>query len=338
MLFRSYVDGVRISSKNLKALLITNGFDKNKIYDMSIYDKNKVLFLPLTTKKADNTTIPALVPIDCDIFKCCASYIQEDFEDWDAKFQVEEPTKQNFEFKSNEVDENTQYDGTLNFNEIITKLSKERATDYNNWLYVGVALINLYHRKIITRGQLYDIYDLFSSKADNYDANGVYKMLDANIPRFDGKGYGIKYLLNCLKVDDENYYKSITSQDMIINSANDDIGASLLVIEYYREQFVICKGALYVNHNDVWINNQAQVDKILIDMIGKLDIMFYGADGKRKYHYNKSIKHIKDCIVCIKANQSIINDAFYDEMIKNNKYYLPFNDCIYSFKIGRAHV
>ncbi len=60
--------------------------------------------------------------------------------------------------------------------------------------------------------------------------------------------------------------------------------------------------------------------------------MFYGADGKRKYHYNKSIKHIKDCIVCIKANKAIINDKFYDDMIKNNKYYLPFNDGIYSFK------
>jgi hypothetical protein len=26
-------------------------------------------------------------------------------------------------------------------------------------------------------------------------------------------------------------------------------------------------------------------------MIGKLDIMFYGADGKKKYQYNKRIKH-----------------------------------------------
>jgi hypothetical protein len=29
-----------------------NGFDKNEIYDMSIYDKNKIPFLPLTTKKS----------------------------------------------------------------------------------------------------------------------------------------------------------------------------------------------------------------------------------------------------------------------------------------------
>jgi hypothetical protein len=28
------------------------------------------------------TTVPSLEPVGCDIFKCCASYIQEDFEDW----------------------------------------------------------------------------------------------------------------------------------------------------------------------------------------------------------------------------------------------------------------
>ena len=67
-------------------------------------------------------------------------------------------------------------------------------------------------------------------------------------------------------------------------------------------------------------------------MIGKLNILFYGADGKRKYHHNKSIKHIKDCIICIKANKTIVNNKFYDQMIRNNKYYLPFNDGIYSFK------
>ena len=67
-------------------------------------------------------------------------------------------------------------------------------------------------------------------------------------------------------------------------------------------------------------------------MIGRLDIKFYGSDGKRKYNYNTGIKHIKDCTICVKANQSIINDKFYDNMINNNKYYLPFIDGIYSFK------
>ena len=136
------------------------------------------------------------------------------------------------------------------------------------------------------------MFDLFSSKADNYDADSVIKVIDTNINRFDGKGYGIKYLLDCLKVDNEEYYKSITKKDMIIDGSNDDIGASEIVINYYKKSLIICKGVLYVNDNNIWICGDKQVDKLLIDMIGKLDIMFYGADGKRQYHYNKSIKHI----------------------------------------------
>ncbi len=75
-----------------------------------------------------------------------------------------------------------------------------------------------------------------------------------------------------------------------------------------------------------------EVDNIFIDLIGKLDIKFYGSDGKRKYSHNKSIKPIKDCITCIRANQSIIKNKLYDEMIENNKDYLPFHDGIYSCK------
>ena len=328
--YRFYVQGVRITSKNLKNLLVKNGFDKNEIYDMSIYDKNKILFLPLTTKKV-GCDVPSLNPIDCSIFECCASYIKEEFEDWDAKIP-KEPVKEEVKFSSVLCDsEEVAYDGKLNFNEIMTKLSKKRATDFPDWFYVIVANINLFHRKIISRGQVYDLSDLFSSKADTYDADGVCKVIDTNLSRFNGKGYGIKYLLECLKVDDPAYYKQITKKDMLIDSANDDIGASEIVVNYYREFLIICKGVLYVKDDDIWINSEKQVDKLLIDMIGKLEITFYGADEKRKYHYNKSIKHIKDCIICIKANKTMINDKFYDNMIKNNKYYLPFNDGIYSF-------
>ncbi len=54
---------------------------------MSIYEKNKILFLPLSTKKTDYKRVPPLNPIDCDLFDCCASYIKEDYEDWDLKFK-----------------------------------------------------------------------------------------------------------------------------------------------------------------------------------------------------------------------------------------------------------
>ncbi len=110
----------------------------------------------------------------------------------------------------------------------------------------------------------------------------------------------------------------------MIDGANDAaIGASEIVISLYKDVRIICNGILNVKNNDVWVSNHKEVDNILIDSIGKLDIKFYGADGKRTYSYNKSIKHMKDCIACIRANQSIINNKYYDDMIKNNKYYLP---------------
>jgi hypothetical protein len=211
--YRFYVDGVRIIAKNLKKLLIKNGFDKNPIYDMSIYDSNKVLFLPLTTQKTDGSKIPPLTPVDCEIFDCCASYIKEEFEDWDMIFKNE-----NIEPEINQInilcdEEESVYNVNLNFTEIMTKLNKVRATEFNDWRDIGFALINLNFRKIISRGQLYDLFDLFSLKADIYDANGVIKFLDINIPRLNGKGYGIKFLLECLKTDDEEYYNSITKKD-----------------------------------------------------------------------------------------------------------------------------
>jgi hypothetical protein len=74
--YRFYVDGVRINYKNLKTLLIDNGFDQIKMYDMSIYEKNKVLFLPLATQKEKGCEVPELKLCNtADVFKRCASYI-----------------------------------------------------------------------------------------------------------------------------------------------------------------------------------------------------------------------------------------------------------------------
>ena len=343
--YRLYIQDVRISYINLKQLLNDNDlFNKYSGIDKGLYISNRILYTPNTKYKYDQKfnkyyEVPQLKLMnDAELFECCASYIEETFEDWDLKFPPIENKKNykerdDFKYDSNLVDTDEKpYDGKLNFNEIITKLSKKRATEYNDWFYIGVSLINLYYRKIISRGQIYDLFDLFSSKADNYDADGVIKNIDINISRFNGVGYGIKYLLNCLKTDNIDYYNEITKKDFIISSSNDDIGASEIVIDFYKDILVICDGILYVKDNDVWISNEKTVDNILINLISKLDIKFYGADGKRKYSYNRSIKHIKDCIGCIKANETIINNRFYNDMIKNNKYYLPFNDGIYSFK------
>ena len=105
---------------------------------------------------------------------------------------------------------------------------------------------------------------MFSSKADNYDNIGVIKVIDTHISRFDGKGYGIKYLLECLKTDNIEYYKEIARKDLITDSANDDIGASEIVVNHYKDFLVVWKGILYVNDNDVWISNENKLINFLL--------------------------------------------------------------------------
>jgi hypothetical protein len=343
--YRVYVQNVRISYLNLKKLLL----DINQLnikypgIDKGLYIEKRILYTPNTKYKYDQNAkryyeVPKLnLMDDAELFECCASYIEENFEDWDLKMppiEIKKSLRDEMKFNDDLCDNTeTAYDGKLNFNEIITKLSKDRATTYNDWFYIGVALINLYYRKVITRGQMYDMFDLFSSKADNYDADSVIKAIDTNINRFNGKGYGIKYLLDCLKVDDEEYYKQITKQDMIIDSADDDEGAANLVVKYYKDQLLFCDKILYVYNNHCWNGDEKEVNKLLCNMITNLEIKFLGADNKRKYSYSSSVKHQKNCIIAIRNNANIkINNNFINDLSFNNKYYLPFLNGIYSFK------
>ena len=57
---------------------------------------------------------------------------------------------------------------------------------------------------------------------------------------------------------------------MIIDGSNDDIGACEIVANYYKNSLTICKGVIYINDNNIWICGEKQVDKLLIDMIGKI--------------------------------------------------------------------
>ena len=80
-LHRFYVGNVRISNNNKKKLMIEHRLNNNEIYDLSVYDKNKVSFTPLTTLKNSGSKNPPLTPVDCDVFQTSASYILEEYED-----------------------------------------------------------------------------------------------------------------------------------------------------------------------------------------------------------------------------------------------------------------
>ena len=78
---RAYVDGVMITSSNIGYLVKNSDLTEA---DTSIYNKKRKMFLPLTTRKNDKLKVPVLKPInDATYFQCCASYIEEHFENWD---------------------------------------------------------------------------------------------------------------------------------------------------------------------------------------------------------------------------------------------------------------
>jgi hypothetical protein len=122
--YRFYVQDVRITSKNLKNLLVKNEFDQNEIYDMSIYYKNKILFLPLTTKKVGCDVPSLLIAL---YLNAVPHILKKNLKIGILKIPKESVKE---EVKSSSVlcdSDEVAYDGKLNFNDIMTKFKQTKS-------------------------------------------------------------------------------------------------------------------------------------------------------------------------------------------------------------------
>jgi hypothetical protein len=221
--YRAYVQGVRITYKNLKKLIIENGLNNNDIYDMSIYHKNKVLYLPLTTKKL-NSDVPPLIPIDCDIFDCCASYIKQDYEDYDIKTggqPIEQPNTQQIYKNSiiikdisdaaDAADEDTEEDTNKYYRlESLLKLLKpKRSQIFNSWFSVICCIKNICIKHNITERNQFNLIHLFSKLSPDYNELMVDEWIKTDYENLKKEGYLWNYLLNtCIKEDNPEYYEN----------------------------------------------------------------------------------------------------------------------------------
>lgn len=240
--YRVYVDGVRMTSKNIETLIgTTEMFRKyENMIDTSIYDKNKVLFLPLTTKKRDNEIHPPLNPINCSIFDCCASYIKEDFEDWDKHFDkpvdVNSPKEEiDIEVDDIEDDSTDKYDRVAR---CINKLSQKRSDDFKTWIDVCWAIINIGNKEGIRQSKIEKLIHDFSKKSQNYHENKVDEWIDKNIDKVREKSYGWNFLYNtCIKEDDPVYFNSLTKGYLTLKKEFEKYNAKILyppVIIHYK--------------------------------------------------------------------------------------------------------
>ena len=216
--YRMYVDGVKITSKNLKEYILSHKLNDNPIYDMSIYDKNKILFLPLTNEKTNGEKVPELKPIDFkDIFSCCASYIEENYEDYDLKFiktepEVKKEVVSNTEDDCNEFNEegedNNKY---LKLCKAIEKLKSSRSDAFEKWLNMFWCIINICNKEKIPKTKCCKAIHQFSAKSKEYDEDKVDEWIEKHFDNVKEKGYGWTYLYHtCIKEDDPKYYENLT--------------------------------------------------------------------------------------------------------------------------------
>ena len=223
--YRFYVDGVKTTSSQIKQLALRNGLDKNKIYDMSIYDDNKVLYLPLTTYKKTMkkqcmscVVVPSLEPVDCDIFKCCASYIEEDFEDWTNRNpDTIQKEKEKVVVVKEEVVKDNDND-VIDTKYIISKLTSyiskfknERSDNYDTWTKMVWCIMNICICNGIKERDCAKLVHQFSKISESYNEDDVDTFFDKNYDSIKEASYGWKYMYNCLKEDDEEYYNSINT-------------------------------------------------------------------------------------------------------------------------------
>lgn len=90
--YHIYVIGCKIRAENLKELFMMMKLNEIDYYDRVIYNNYSILYAPFTSSKVDKyhniIKVPPMIPVDCSVFDCCASYIREDWKDINEEFDV----------------------------------------------------------------------------------------------------------------------------------------------------------------------------------------------------------------------------------------------------------
>ena len=223
--YRVYVNHVKTNYKQINQALIDNDmYKKYPCLDASIYKDKAVLYIPLTNikKSIDNKTkkvivknVPDLMPNNCDIFKCCASYIEEDFEDYSMKNPVKQEVKQYVKediVKDNDTDVvDTKYI-ISKLSSYISKFNKDRSSNYDTWTKMIWCIINICKTNEVKERDSAKLVHQFSKISDNYDEEATDGFFDDNYDKIREAYYGWKYLYDCLKYDDEEFYNSINTK------------------------------------------------------------------------------------------------------------------------------
>ena len=211
---RRYYLNAKISYFNIP-IVFKDLFEKYKdIVDTSVYTSNRRLFTPLSQRKR-NLIVPQLKVIKGSLFGCCATYIEEEFEDLDLKVvevkpEIKKVIKQPTDDTCSEFDEddNNLYGKIKN---VIKRLSKTRSDGFDSWIRVCWAIGNIGLKGELRRGKIEELIHSFSKLSSNYNEDTVDTWIDKNLDNIKEQSYGWNYLYyTCIKEDDPKYFDNIT--------------------------------------------------------------------------------------------------------------------------------
>eukprot|EP00961_Rhodomonas_salina_P064410 866245-Rhodomonas_salina.1 len=112
------------------------------------------------------------MPVDYNdnILDYCCSYIEESYEDWDARFKDVKLTYKKVEVDDGAEDETDSNKIYKKLDEYIALLSFKRATDYDTWVAMNFCLANICDKHQIKSRKRNDLVHKFSELAgDKYD-------------------------------------------------------------------------------------------------------------------------------------------------------------------------
>jgi hypothetical protein len=212
----------RISYNNIEIVYkdVFDKYDKNNLFDKSVYQRNRVMLVPLSNRKK-NDVVPPLKVIKGNLFDCCATYIKEDYEDLDKlfesninKFSLTEP-KISYKKIDDDDDDDDIFNDKDKYNydfifKIINKLSSKRADNYDTWLNVCFAIMGACKKSCLGKKSCCDLIHHFSKLSPNiYEEDKVQKFVDDNYEKQlkKEKTYGYRQLIHTyLQNDDPSYY------------------------------------------------------------------------------------------------------------------------------------
>lgn len=213
---RRYYIKARISQKNI-LIIFKEIFNKyNGIVDAGVYDTNRKMFLPLSNMKLKKK-VPQLKLIKGDLFDCCATYIQEDYEDLDLKVVKEESDVDKLLKRFNDVDikdedDEDDDDKYLKLKKLINRLKEKRSANFDTWIKVVWCIINICKKEEINEVKINRLIHQFSKlSANSYKEDEVDDWISKNFNKVRENGYGWNYLYQtCIKEDAPEYFEQLT--------------------------------------------------------------------------------------------------------------------------------